>query len=251
MRKLLSCLIAFLLVFTTVSCMEFSDTSDSIDESRESEAVVAPTNPIEGKQIVFLGSSLTAGDGGYSMCDYLAENNNALVTKWAVSGTWLIHRDDGTSYVERLAQNVNTIDKCDFLICQLSTNGSGIPIGEVSDSYLSEDFDTKTIIGAVEYVIATAKENWGCPVAFYTVAYHERAEYASWVNALYKIQKKWNKGRTYFGVIDLYTDEEFNDITDEQRKAYFKPDGVHVTKQAYREWWGPKFAEFLTDYYNK
>jgi len=250
MKKLFSCLMAFLLTFTMASCFEPIDNISGSGEDSTSEIVTPEPVTLAGKNIVFLGSSLTYGDGGYSMCEYLEENNNALITKWAVSSTWLINREDGTSYVERLAKNVDTIDKCDFLICQLSTNGSGIPIGAVSDSYLSEDFDTKTIIGAVEYVIAKSKETWGCPVAFYTVAYHERSEYASWISALYKVQQKWNKGRTYFGVIDLFNDEEFNDITDEQRKSYFKADGVHVTKKAYEEWWGPRFAEFLLDYYN-
>lgn len=257
MKKLFSLLISFILNFSMVSCMYEYESSDSVGESvgesvseSDNSEVVQPVT-LEGKKIAFLGSSLTVGDGGYSMCEYLSENHGCEITKWAVSSTWLIHRDDGTSYVERLTQNVDKLDKCDFLICQLSTNGSGIPIGEVSDSYLSEDFDTTTIIGAVEYVIAKSKETWGCPVAFYTVAHFNSKEYPTWVSALYKVQQKWNKGRTYFGVIDLYGDEEFNDITDEQRKAYFKSDGVHVTRKAYEEWWGPKFADFLLEYYNR
>jgi len=249
MKKLFSCLIPIFLTFTMTSCAAVSDSSGNGNAGNSSEIVEPVT--LAGKKMIFLGSSLTVGDGGYSMCEYLTENHGCDITKWAISSTWLINRNDGTSYVERLAQNADTVDKCDFLICQLSTNGSNIPMGEVSDSYLSEDFDTNTIIGAIEYVIAKSKETWGCPVAFYTVAYHERSEYANWVSALYKVQEKWNKGRTYFGVIDLYTDEEFNDITEEQREAYFKPDGVHVTRKAYEEWWGPRFAEFLLEYYNK
>ena len=253
MKKLLSCLVAFLLTFTMASCTVVSNSASGSGNSGSSsgtEDVTPEPVTLAGKQVIFLGSSLTVGDSGYSMCEYLEENHNSLVTKWAVSGTWLIHRNDGTSYVERLAKNAETVDKCDFLICQLSTNGAGIPIGEVSDSYLSEDFDTTTIIGAIEYVIAKSKETWGCPVAFYTVAYHERSEYASWISALYKVQQKWNKGKTYFGVIDLFNDEEFNNITDEQRAEYFLSDGVHIKKKAYKEWWGPRFAEFLLDYYN-
>ena len=250
MKKLFSCLMALLIAFTMVSCTGVSSSESEFDGS---ESIVVNPEPVSlaGKNFVFLGSSLTVGDGGYSMCEYLEENHSSLITKWAVGGTWLINREDGTSYVERLTASIETVDKCDFLICQLSTNGSGIPIGEVSDSYLSEDFDTKTIIGAVEYIIAKSKEAWGCPVAFYTVAHFTSAEYASWVSALYKVQKKWNKGKTYFGIIDLYGDEEFNNITEEQRELYFKPDGVHVTRKAYEEWWGPKFAEFLIDYYSK
>ena len=245
MRKFICFLMSLLMGFSMASCGISSGASNNDNEDS------TPTKPLQGKQIIFLGSSLTLGDNGYSMCEYLFETHGCEVTKWAINSTWLIHRNDGTSYVERLAKNAEFVEECDFFICQLSTNGSGIPIGEVSGSYLSEDFDTTTIIGAIEFVIAKAKETWGCPVAFYTTAYFKSSTYPSWVNALYKVQEKWNKGKTYFGIIDLYGDKDFNDITDEQREVYFKADGVHVTQKAYAEWWGPQFANFLLDYYDK
>ena len=45
-------------------------------------------------------------------------------------------------------------------------------------------------------------------------------------------------------VIDLYRDEAFNDISDEDKDLYMS-DTTHPTKAGYRDWWTPKFEEKL------
>ena len=49
-------------------------------------------NPLQGKHIVFLGSSVTYGSasGGVSFADFIAARNGCTVTKEAVSGTTLV-----------------------------------------------------------------------------------------------------------------------------------------------------------------
>ena len=59
------------------------------------------------------------------------------------------------------------------------------------------------------------------------------------VEGLYQIAEKWN-----VTVIDLYSDEAFNDITEAERTLYMS-DPIHPTKAGYREWWLPKFEEAL------
>jgi hypothetical protein len=49
------------------------------------------------------------------------------------------------------------------------------------------------------------------------------------------------------GIIDLYTDKNFNNITKEQRKLYMADD-IHPTKAGYLEWWMPKMEQYLYDY---
>ena len=198
---------------------------------------------LKGKTFVFLGSSVTLGVNGYSMCEYLSEQYGCTIEKLAQSSTWLIDNDN-TSYISRLKAAAPYISKCDHFVCQLSTNGSGIPIGEISTSNNPEDFDTSTIIGAVEYITATAKNTWNCPVSFYTSAYFSSSnnKYQSWVDALYLVQEKWN-----IGILNLYNDEEFNNITEDQREEYMR-DSVHPTQNGYRLWWTPKFAEYLLKY---
>lgn len=244
MKRLLALLFSLLMFAMGFSCIATGNTDNASNtDNNSSTEQTEPT--LSGKKFIFLGSSLTYGDGGYSMSDYLEEKYEYTceIVDWSVSSTFLTHTGDGKSYVERLASSAQYEEDCDHLICQLSTNGSGLPIGEVSDSTNPEDFDTTTIIGAIEFIAATAKQHWNCPVSFFTVAYYESAKYASWVQALYSVQEKWQ-----LGIIDMYTDEEFNDITEEQRAEYFKKDGVHVTKKAYQEWWGPRFDEHLLSY---
>lgn len=199
-------------------------------------------NYLAGKTIVFLGSSVTYGasSGGWSMCDYLAENYDCTVVKWAVSGTTLV--DNGAlSYVQRLDNESAKQDACDYFICQLSTNDASQnkPLGTLSDSTDPADFDKTTIIGAIEYIIATAKAKWDCPVAFYTGTKYDSALYQQMVDALAEVQDKWD-----IGVIDLWNDAEMNAVSDSDYASYMA-DPIHPNRKGYEEWWGPKFAEYL------
>ncbi len=203
------------------------------------------TYPLDGKTFVFLGSSVTYGSAanGYSMCDAIAENHDCTVVKWAVSGTTLV--DNGsTSYVQRLINEAKRQKKCDHFICQLSTNDAtqNKPLGEISDSFEIEDFDTTTIIGAMEYIIAFAKDKWDCPVSFYTGTHYDSAAYQKMVDALLELQEKWN-----IGVIDLWNDEEMNAVSARQYSRYMS-DSIHPTKLGYTEWWTPKFEAHLSLY---
>ena len=74
---------------------------------------------------------------------------------------------------------------------------------------------------------------------FYTNAYFEREEYAAMVQALKQIQGEYG-----IGVIDLYTDKEFNDITEEERELYMA-DKIHPTQAGYLKWWTPQMEEYL------
>ena len=62
-------------------------------------------SPLAGKQLLFLGSSVTAGDAslGVSMADYIAKLDGCTVIKEAVSGTTLAGTGKST-YTSRLLQ---------------------------------------------------------------------------------------------------------------------------------------------------
>lgn len=201
--------------------------------------------PLTGKTFVFLGSSIVAGYSGYSMCEYLTENYGCEIVKIAKASTWLVDREGyNDSYVQRFNNMLSYIEDCDHFVCQLSTNGAGsLVIGEVSMSYDPADFDTTTLIGAIEYITATARETWKCPVSFFSCVNKQSQGYTRCVEALYEVQEKWD-----IGILDLYNDEEFNDISEEQRAVYLREDGVHPTHKGYEEWYTPKFAEYLLKY---
>lgn len=198
-------------------------------------------SPINGKTVIFLGSSVTFGYGslGISFTDFLEKTDGITAVKEAVSGTTLVDIKSN-SYVSRMKKIDKNI-KADAFVCQLSTNDAtkGIPLGEISDSFSMNDFDTQTVAGAIEYIIAYAKETWNCPIVFYTQAKYESDHYEKMVDLLLKIQKKWN-----ITVIDLWNNDEINSITDEKRKIYLV-DHIHPTKAGYKEWWLPEFQKCL------
>lgn len=198
-------------------------------------------SPIIGKTVIFLGSSVTFGYGsfGVSFADFLEKTDGIIAIKEAVSGTTLVDVKS-SSYVSRM----KTIDKnikADAFVCQLSTNDATkeMPLGEITDGYNKNDFDTHTVAGAIEYIVAYAKETWNCPVVFFTQSKYDSEHYAKMVELLLEIQKKWD-----VTVIDFWNNEEINSITDEQKSLYLV-DHIHPTKAGYKEWWLPEFRKCL------
>ena len=187
---------------------------------------------MEGKHLIFLGSSVTYGSAscGVSFADFVARRNGCAITKEAVSGTTLV--DEGEdSYISRLKKLDKSIP-ADLFVCQLSTNDAtqGKPLGMLSDS---KEYDTKTVAGAIFYIVSYVKEVWGCPVVFYTNPRYESPEYDKMVSLLSEIKRNYN-----ITVIDMWNDTAFNAITAEQRQRYMA-DPIHPTREGYLDWWTP------------
>ena len=195
---------------------------------------------LAGKRIFFLGSSVTYGSaaGGVSFVDMLAEKDGIIAVKEAVPGTTLV--DNGErSYISRLKKH--TEDPApDAFVCQLSTNDAtlGLPVGTISDTFDIGSFDTSTVAGAIEYILAYVRNRWNCPVVFYTGTRYESENYAELVTLLLKIREKHN-----IRVIDMW-DSDMNDIPNELYKRYMA-DGIHPTKEGYAQWWLPVFEKEL------
>lgn len=217
-------------------------------------AVVKEDTPLRGMKILFLGSSVTYGAAaqGVSFADYLEKQDGINAVKNAVSGTTLtdewslnsfLNWGDGSSYISRL-EKTNKDQTFDAVICQLSTNDAttGKPLGEISSSKKLETFDTKTITGAIEYIISYTRETWNCPVIFYTGAYFENDAYRAMVDRLKELQDKWE-----FGIIDLYSDKLFNSISKTDYNLYMY-DEIHPTKAGYLNWWTPAIETYLYKY---
>ncbi len=206
-----------------------------LTETEESDS------PINGKTIIFLGSSVTYGYGslGTSFVDFLEKTDGIIPVKEAVSGTTLADIKDN-SYISRLKRIDKTV-AADAFVCQLSTNDAtkNIPLGIISSDYNPDSFDTSTVAGAIEYIIHYVKNTWSCPVLFYTQAKYDSENYAEMVNLLYKIQEKWD-----IIIIDLWNNDNINNITAEQKKLYLV-DNIHPTKAGYKEWWLPEIQKSL------
>ena len=204
-------------------------------------------NILSGKTVIFLGSSVTYGSGakGVSFAEILEQEDGIISVKEAVSGTTLVDRDKA-SYVSRM-KNIDKRIKADAFICQLSTNDASrkLPVGEISKSFDAADFDTQTVAGAIEYIIAYAKKTWACPVIFYTGTKYDSVQYGEMVELLLKIQEKWK-----IGIIDLWNSEEMNAVSPEDYKKYMK-DVIHPNLDGYRTWWTPQFRKYLTEFFEE
>lgn len=200
-------------------------------------------SPLRGKRVCFLGSSITCGFAARreSFADYLQAQDGIQAVKEAVSGTTL-GGGDPLSYVSRL-KNMNTDEAFDLFVCQLSTNDSsfGIPAGSVSESFQLDAFDTDTTTGAMEYMIAYIKENWKCPVVFFTCPRYPSAAYQKLVERLYELREKWD-----IEIIDLWQDTKVSEAICRSRDIYMTDD-IHPTRACYKKVWTPFFRKRLRE----
>lgn len=217
---------------------------DAVIPAREE---VDPSDPLSGKTIFWLGSSVTYGAsaaGHYSMVDAIEALHPALnCEKYAISATTLVNTGDD-SYVGRLVR-IPKQKRADLIVVQLSTNDAttGKPFGQISESFDMADFDDQTIAGAIEFIIAYAKETFNCPVAFYTGSFCEKENYAEMVQLLLKIQEKWD-----ICVIDMFNNAEMTAIFNTDLYNSYMSDQVHPNRKGYIEWWTPVIDAELTAY---
>lgn len=201
------------------------------------------SHPLANTKIFYLGSSITYGaaSGGVAFGEIIHAITGNPFQKEAVSGTTLV--DNGSeSYVQRL-KKLDFSQKPDYLVVQLSTNdfSQNKPLGSVQSGTSSGDFDTQTVSGAIQHIIAYAKEQ--CPtvkVVFYAGAVKEswgyRSAYENYLNGDFKaICEKW--------------DIEPLDIFHAQYKSYsfFWNDEIHPKIEGYAFGWTPLFVRYFTD----
>lgn len=185
-----------------------------------------------------MGSSVTFGFGslGESFVDYLWKKDGVLAIKNAENGTTLVDQDiKGESYVKRFNEELKQKDHPDIFVLQLSTNDAtlGNKLGKISN----DNYDTQTIIGALEYIISKAKQNWDCPILIYTNPNFDNLFYAQMVQAAHELAKKWD-----VEVLDLFNDPNFKD----QDKLYMA-DKIHPTRAGYELKWLPIFEKKLIE----
>lgn len=248
-NKVLIVVTALFLVFVCAGLFYVMNLFGAMQPGNKSEYSVKRSETVStqlsGKTIIYLGSSVTYGyaSRGESFADYLQKQDGIIAVKEAVSGTTLVD-DKDNSYVSRMKKIDKSI-KADMFICQLSTNDAtqDKPLGSVSESRNADDFDTHTIIGAMEYIIAYANETWHCPVTFYTGTKYDSENYQKMVDALSSLKDKWG-----IGIIDLWNNDEMNQVSENDYDEYMN-DSIHPTRKGYKEWWTPVFRQYLLDYY--
>ncbi len=226
--------------FSSMANIRFKKLAGNAEQYSVENVDPLENSPLEGMNILYLGSSVTYGASSLQEAfpEYIAKRNSTTYVKEAVSGTTLVN-NGSNSYISRL-QSVDKSAQFDIFVCQLSTNDAtqNKPLGEVSAGGTAE-FDTSTVCGAIEYIITYAMQTWNCPVVFYTNAYYDNDNYAAMVEALNSIAGKYD-----ICVIDMYSDESFNSITEEEYTLYMA-DEIHPTRAGYLLWWTPYMENYL------
>ena len=234
-------------------------------------------SPIKGKKLLWLGSSVFQGFGARNTSPalWIDALDGTISTLEVKGGTFLASIDGSiggsvggsisadTSYINRLRNHTAETDPdLDLVVVQLSTNDSKgqCETGVVSDSFDPATFDEVTTTGALEAIIAYAKETWGARVLVITGTYFEdemtfsggqNAEiYKTMIERCHELDEKWGDD---FTVLDLW----HNDVMYENVKTgdslwrSYMSDAIHPTKKGYLEWWGPyieaELYEMLAD----
>lgn len=217
---------------------------------RGNETKYSPNNvtfntksPLAGKQIAFLGSSVTYGFAakGKSFVDYLQARDGVRATKSAISGTTLAGREPG-GYLDRLRKDFPGNTHYDLFVCQLSTNDNrhGKAMGNITSDDQRTGFDLSTTLGAIEEICRYVREQFACPLVFYTCLQDDPiGKYASLIAQLKKLQAKWD-----FSIIDLFHNQGLLASTAAHSNAMF--DDVHPTQEGYLKIWLPVFEQELT-----
>lgn len=201
-------------------------------------------HPLAKTKIFYLGSSITYGSSGVAFAEIINRITGNPFAKEAVSGTTLV--DNGSSsYIQRMKNGkLKFSDKPDFFVVQLSTNdfGQGYPTGTVEEGTNSSDFDTSTISGAIQHIIAYAKEQ--CPtvkVVFYVGSTRNswgyRTAYENYVNGDFKkICQKWE-----IEPLDIFH-SNYRDYS-----CYWNDD-IHPTIEGYSAGWTPLFVKYFEEH---
>lgn len=198
-------------------------------------------SPLKDKHIAFLGSSITAGYAalGESMADFLGAKDGIIFYKEAVNGTTLADTNS-SSYVSRL-DNFSKDLSLDLFVLQLSTNDANgtISLGEVDSK------DKNTTLGAINYIVDYVSNTYNCPTLLYSNPKYDNEKYVEMVNKSIEIDEK--RDDLYF--LNLFDDENFNDISEEERALYMY-DTIHPTRAGYSIWWLPEFEKAIESILN-
>lgn len=199
-------------------------------------------NKLKGKNIVFLGASITEGSkvDHHSFVEPLAETLGFDYLKASLAGSTMATVQE-TSYIYRLCEQLSKSYRGDLIVIQLSTNDiyKNIPMGKIEPGFDLNDFNTDTILGAVEFMIAYAKQTWSMNIAFYIVPNYENQQYASLIQSLYQLQSKWS-----FYILDPRKALSKEHIEPILYKSYMA-DSMHPNASGYELWWKPWFENQL------
>lgn len=201
------------------------------------------SSPLYGKHILFLGSSVTFGFGALaeSFVDDLWKKDGVIATKDTENGTTLVEKDrynPGDSYIARFKENLAGKSPEAFVL-QLSTNDAQThqQLGKIKST--GHDFDTQTILGALQYMVWQAQQKWHCPILLFTNPDFGNPFYGQMVEQTLILAKQEG-----FAVLDLYHE------LGKKSASLYMADPIHPTRAGYLKIWTPLFERKLSALFN-
>ena len=199
---------------------------------------------MQGDTVVFVGSDFTIGTkaDGQSFVDYLKAVDGLNCAVFEKEGIAITSNkgDSILSLVESIPKE-HASPKAIFCEIPYFQAKSGTKFGELSSSYMLSDFDTETLIGAMEYIVCYSKMNWGCPVFFYTTAECNSKRYDKVVSSAREVANKWN-----MPMLDFTSINSAGSMDKKQRSLYFV-DKHNLSRAGYFEITAPEFEKFIIE----
>ncbi|MBQ6488892.1 MAG: SGNH/GDSL hydrolase family protein [Solobacterium sp.] len=195
---------------------------------------------LSGKQILWLGSSFSAGtgSGGTALTDYLKQINDAEIINESLAHSYLSSVTQNSA-VKRFRSSLALVSHADYLVIEVSPIDAEMTHGAVSDSMDRFTFNIKTTTGALEYLIAYARELWDPVIILFTLPYCSDPAYEQLLSRIHQVSDKWN-----VHLIDMYNDRELEN-PDPVKRSLYMSDISHPTKAGLRDWIVPYMQEKL------
>jgi lysophospholipase L1-like esterase len=208
---------------------------------------ITDSNRLVGKKVYGFGYSLMKGHySGEGMLTGLCRDNGMQFTNYAINGASVQGSTGGYNITNQITDASQTVP--DFIVVDGMTNdlASSTDLGQLTDSYSSNDFDLTTYYGALENELYTLRNKYMTANIIYVIQHRmptrNKAAQDSFVDATLKTCAKWS-----IPVVNIYDDGQINCYLDNMRNAYSYNNegetsggnGTHLTGTGYNKWYAP------------
>lgn len=208
--------------------------------------VLKKWSPLYDKSVYFVGDSVCAGaENATSYADLISEKYNMVMTKDAKSGTKLVTTDPNS-----ICGRVQTVtDTYDYVIIEGGFNDmfANEPIGTLTNGFIGTNFDTTTVIGAVEKIFAVlylsnpeAKKLFILPHRKTLANYWSGNVQKNYWDAIKSACVKWS-----VPCLDLAECSGLAIWGSSFEKYFAEPQGTHPLIEGYKKFYCPKIESAM------
>lgn len=195
-------------------------------------------NTLYGKTLYCDGDSVAKGAERYSYCDFIADQNNMVITQAAISGTTLARQEGKNNSILERVLSMN--GSYDYILLEGGFNDMflNLPLGTLSDNY-DGIYSETTVIGALESICCFLMNQYFESKKLFVLGHRKIGVWAEkqskYWEAIVSVLKKW--GIPYVNLREETNLCGWNDAIGNQ---YFtEANGTHPKKAAYEQFYIP------------